>query len=88
MLVAAKTTTNKKSPCAAARPQPSAASAESAASSTLGLVQSLAHPGGNVTGNTILGAALAAKRLQLFKEAVPAASRVASSGTRIMPPMC
>src|SRR5215831_8045209 len=42
-----------------------------------GLAQSLAHPGGNVTGNTILGAAVVAKRLQLFKEAVPALSRVA-----------
>jgi hypothetical protein len=33
MLAAPKRATNKKSPCAAARPQPSAASAESAASS-------------------------------------------------------
>jgi putative ABC transport system substrate-binding protein len=43
-----------------------------------GLVQSLAHPGGNITGNTILGAEVQPKRLQLFKEAVPAVSRVAS----------
>jgi putative tryptophan/tyrosine transport system substrate-binding protein len=42
-----------------------------------GLAQSLARPGGNVTGNTILSAAVVAKRLQLFKEAVPAVSRVA-----------
>jgi ABC-type uncharacterized transport system substrate-binding protein len=42
-----------------------------------GLAQSLAHPGANVTGNTNFGPALAAKRLQLFKEAVPAISRVA-----------
>jgi putative ABC transport system substrate-binding protein len=42
-----------------------------------GLAQSLTHPGGNVTGNTILGPAVVAKRLQLFKEAVPAVSRVA-----------
>ena len=42
-----------------------------------GLAKSLAHPGGNVTGNTILGAAVVAKRLQLFKEAVPTVSRVA-----------
>src|SRR5262249_61821914 len=34
MLAAAKTAANQKSPCATARPQPSAASAESAASST------------------------------------------------------
>jgi putative ABC transport system substrate-binding protein len=42
-----------------------------------GLVQSLAHPGGNVTGNTILSPDLAPKRLQLIKEIIPSASRVA-----------
>ena len=41
-----------------------------------GLVPSLAHPGGNITGNTILGPDVASKRLQLLKEGVPA-SRVA-----------
>jgi putative tryptophan/tyrosine transport system substrate-binding protein len=42
-----------------------------------GFAQSLARPGGNITGNTILGPAVATKRLQLFKEAVPTVSRVA-----------
>jgi putative ABC transport system substrate-binding protein len=42
-----------------------------------GLVPSLARPGGNVTGNTILGTEMSAKRLQLLKEIVPGASRVA-----------
>jgi putative tryptophan/tyrosine transport system substrate-binding protein len=42
-----------------------------------GFVASLAHPEGNITGNTILGPELAAKRLQLFKLAVPTLSRVA-----------
>jgi putative tryptophan/tyrosine transport system substrate-binding protein len=42
-----------------------------------GLVQSFAHPGGNITGNTILGPEVQPKRLQLFKAAVPALSRVA-----------
>jgi putative ABC transport system substrate-binding protein len=42
-----------------------------------GLVQSLAHPGGNVTGNTILAPDLSPKRLQLVKEIIPSASRVA-----------
>jgi putative ABC transport system substrate-binding protein len=42
-----------------------------------GLVQSLAHPGGNVTGNTILSPELAPKRLQLIKEIMPSASRTA-----------
>ena len=42
-----------------------------------GLVQSLAYPGGNVTGNTILSPDLGPKRLQLAKEVIPTASRVA-----------
>src|SRR6516165_6221988 len=42
-----------------------------------GLVQGLAYPGGNITGNTILGPEVGPKRLQLFKAAVPALSRVA-----------
>jgi len=42
-----------------------------------GLVQSLAHPGGNVTGVTALGPGVAAKRLELLKETVPNVSRIA-----------
>jgi putative ABC transport system substrate-binding protein len=42
-----------------------------------GLIQSFARPGGNVTGNTILGPDLSPKRLQLIKEIVPAVARVA-----------
>jgi putative ABC transport system substrate-binding protein len=42
-----------------------------------GLVQSLAHPGGNITGITNIGRELGGKRLELFKEAIPALSRVA-----------
>ena len=42
-----------------------------------GLVQSLAHPGGNITGNTILAPELAPKRLQLIKEIIPSAKRAA-----------
>ena len=43
-----------------------------------GLVSSLARPGGNVTGLSMdAGAALNGKRLQLLKEMVPAATRVA-----------
>jgi ABC-type uncharacterized transport system substrate-binding protein len=42
-----------------------------------GHVQSLARPGGNVTGLTSLSRELGGKRLELLKEAVPKLSRVA-----------
>ena len=42
-----------------------------------GLVGSLAHPGGNLTGLTVLGHDLARKRLELLKEVIPRISHVA-----------
>jgi len=42
-----------------------------------GLVASLARPGGNITGVTIMNAETAGKRLQLLKETAPKVSRVA-----------
>jgi putative ABC transport system substrate-binding protein len=42
-----------------------------------GLIESLARPGGNVTGITLLIGELGGKRLELFKEAVPKLAHVA-----------
>jgi len=42
-----------------------------------GVVASLAHPGGNVTGSTRVDADFSAKRLELLKESFPKLSRVA-----------
>jgi putative ABC transport system substrate-binding protein len=43
----------------------------------LGLVASLAHPGGNITGNSNLSPELSGKRLKLLKEVLPRMSRLA-----------
>lgn len=43
----------------------------------LGLVASLARPGGNITGVTSLSVDLSVKQIQLLREAVPRASRIA-----------
>jgi ABC-type uncharacterized transport system substrate-binding protein len=42
-----------------------------------GLVASLARPGGNITGLTVYSAELTGKRLEMIKEVVPRASRIA-----------
>ena len=41
-----------------------------------GLVSSLAHPGGNVTGSTAISPDLSGKRLELLKDSVPKITRV------------
>ena len=43
----------------------------------LGLVASLAHPGGNMTGVNFFNAEITAKRLELLRKLVPGAKRVA-----------
>jgi putative tryptophan/tyrosine transport system substrate-binding protein len=43
----------------------------------LGLVASLGRPGGNITGTTSLSADLSVKQLELLKEAIPHAARIA-----------
>ena len=49
----------------------------SGAYTELGQVPNLARPGGNVTGITVSGYEIYGKRLQILKEAVPSASKVA-----------
>ena len=43
----------------------------------MGLIASLARPGGNITGSTFFGPELSAKRLELLKDAMPRIMRVA-----------
>jgi putative ABC transport system substrate-binding protein len=50
-----------------------------------GFVASLARPGGNITGLSILAPELSGKRLELLKEIVPRLSRVAVFGTSTSP---
>ncbi len=42
-----------------------------------GLVSDFARPGGNITGNTILGVDVVTKRLQVLRDAIPTVSRLA-----------
>jgi putative tryptophan/tyrosine transport system substrate-binding protein len=42
----------------------------------VGLVESLARPGGNITGNTVLSPDLGPKRLQILREAIGNVRRV------------
>jgi putative ABC transport system substrate-binding protein len=43
-----------------------------------GLAETLSHPGGNVTGLTVLASELSGKRLELLKETFPKTTRVAT----------
>ena len=50
-----------------------------------GFVASLARPGGNITGLSLISADLSGKRLQLLKELAPSASRIAVLSYPAMP---
>src|SRR6478609_7020107 len=50
-----------------------------------GIVTSLAHPGGNITGTTLYGAELGGKRVDIFKQALPAIARLAVLGNATSP---
>ena len=52
-----------------------------------GLVTSLAHPTGNITGNTILGPDIVTKKLQVLKDVIPAVTHVAYLWNRTIPPL-
>jgi len=43
-----------------------------------GLIESLAHPGGNITGMSQMSSQVSGKRLELFKEIIPGLSQVAA----------
>jgi putative ABC transport system substrate-binding protein len=51
-----------------------------------GLVQSLARPGGNVTGNSFLGTEFAAKQVELMSELRPHATRIGFMANSRLPP--
>jgi len=50
-----------------------------------GLIESLARPGGNITGISVASAELAAKSLELIREVLPSARRVAVLANEIDP---
>lgn len=50
-----------------------------------GIVASLARPGGNITGNTAIAAEIMSKNLELIREALPKAARVAAFANTVDP---
>ncbi|MGH7798138.1 MAG: ABC transporter substrate-binding protein [Candidatus Binatia bacterium] len=52
-----------------------------------GFVQSLARPGGNLTGLSSMTVELAGKRLEVFKDALPRLSRLAVLGSSVASPV-
>ena len=54
----------------------------------LGFVASLARPGGNVTGPSMMNTEIIGKRMQLLKEVVPGLARVAVLSNSVKPDSC
>lgn len=50
-----------------------------------GIVASLSRPGGNITGNTAIAAEIMSKNMELVREALPKASRVAAFANTVDP---
>lgn len=50
-----------------------------------GIVASLSRPGGNITGNTAIAAEIMSKNMELIREALPKASRVAAFANTVDP---
>ena len=50
-----------------------------------GIVANLARPGGNITGNTAIAAEIMSKNMELIREALPKASRVAAFANSVDP---
>jgi putative ABC transport system substrate-binding protein len=49
-----------------------------------GLIESLSRPGGNVTGTSSVAADLVGKQIELLKEVLPPASRIAALSAKLL----
>ncbi|HEY7495930.1 MAG TPA: ABC transporter substrate-binding protein [Candidatus Tectomicrobia bacterium] len=76
-IIVAHTTTSARAAKNATKTIPIVMTGVGSDSVAAGLVESLARPGGNVTGLTVLGVQLSGKRLELLKEVMPPSSHVA-----------
>lgn len=51
----------------------------------VGIVDSLSRPGGNITGNTAIAAEIMSKNMELIRETLPTASRIAALANSVDP---
>jgi putative ABC transport system substrate-binding protein len=82
-VIVADTTQSARAPTSATKKIPLVAVADDPIGS--GLITNLARPEGNITGLSSVATELGAKQLQLLKEAVPGAARVAIVGNPVNP---